>query len=135
MPYWKLYYHLVWATHSRAPLIVAELEPGLHNYLRGKAIDLGGYVHGVGGIEDHVHLVVSIPPRIAISKFIGQVKGASSHWVNHLTDYAGRFRWQEGYGVFSFGKRALSFVVDYVREQRRRHEEGRLVAMMERFEE
>jgi REP element-mobilizing transposase RayT len=134
MPYWELLYHLVWATKNREPLIIADLESELDKYLRGKGIEMGGIVHAVGGIEDHVHLAVSIPPRIAVATFVGQIKGASSHWVNHLSSHGGPFDWQDGYGALSFGKRSLPAVVRYVTSQRERHRTGRLIEGMERTE-
>ena len=134
MPYWQLYYHIVWATHNREQLITANLEPALHKYLRGKGLALGGVVHAVGGIEDHVHIAVSVPPRLAIATFVGQLKGASSHWVNHLSGYPDRFAWQNGYGVLSFGKSRKPFVVRYVQTQRQHHLTGNLVTAMEHIE-
>jgi putative transposase len=134
MPYWELFYHLVWATKNREPLVTPALEPELHGYLRGKGIELGGVVHAVGGIEDHVHVAVSIPPRIAVATFIGQLKGASSHWVSHLSAHGGPFDWQDGYGALSFGKRALPSVVRYVLAQRERHRTGHLIEEMEQIE-
>ncbi|KAA3664996.1 MAG: IS200/IS605 family transposase [Chloroflexi bacterium] len=86
MAYWQLYYHIVWATKNRRPIIDSTLEPQLHTTIRGKGIELGGVIHAVGGMEEHVHVVASIPPRLAVAFFVGQLKGASSHWVNH--DYA-----------------------------------------------
>ena len=85
MPYYELYYHLVWATKEREPLITPALLPELLEYLRGKGIQLGGIVHAVGGIEEHVHVAASIPPRIAVATYVGQLKGASSHWVTHVS--------------------------------------------------
>jgi len=134
MPYYQLYYHIVWATKERLPLITPELESDLHRYLRGKGLEIGGVVHAVGGVEDHVHVAVSIPPRLAVSTFIGQVKGASSHWVTHVVPVKMPFEWQEGYGVLSFGKQALPRVVEYVLNQRQRHHDRRLIQDMERTE-
>ena len=66
--------------------------------------------------------------------YIGQLKGASSHWVTHVSPFQEPFAWQEGYGVLSFGKRSLPQVVDYVLHQRERHRSGQLIAEMERDE-
>jgi len=134
MPYWQLYYHLVWATKNREPLITADLEPELHAYLRGKGLSLGGIVHAVGGVSDHTHVVVSIPPRLAVAGYVGQLKGASSHWVNHLSGFTGPFAWQEGYGVITFSKRSLPDVVRYVLNQHAHHATGDLISAMERIE-
>lgn len=84
MPFWKLYYHFIWSTKNRLPLIDSAFEPELYRVIAAKTQDLGGFVHAVGGIVDHVHLAVSIPPKIAPAKFIGDVKGNSSHYVNHV---------------------------------------------------
>ncbi len=135
MPYWQLYYHLVWATYKRVPLILPDLKGELFAYLRGKAVSLGCYVHAVGEIADHVHAVMEIPPHLAAAGPVGRVKGASSHWVNHRAGATGDLQWQEGYGAFSFDRRALPFIVRYVQEQRRRHEVGRLIPIMEQIEE
>lgn len=68
MPYWRLFYHFVWGTKNREPLIALEWENSLHNVIAAKATALGGLVHAVRGIEDHVHLVVSVPPKIVSSQ-------------------------------------------------------------------
>ena len=74
MPYCQLYYHLVWATKERQPLLAGDREPVVYDFLRAKACGLGGFVYALNGTEDHVQLVVSIPPRLALSDFVGQVK-------------------------------------------------------------
>lgn len=132
MPYWRLFYHFVWGTKNREPLIAPEWEDSLHNAIAAKATELGAFVHAVGGIEDHVHLVVSVPPKIALSTFIGQVKGNSSHFVNHALDVDIYFAWQAEYGVVSFGGKTLDMVARYAKNQRRHHAEGTTIAMLER---
>jgi putative transposase len=87
----------------------------------------------VGGTDNHVHLVVSVPPKVALSVFIGQVKGNSSHWVNHELRLDYRFTWQAEYGVVSFGGKQLDMVVRYVRNQRKHHAEGTAIHLLERF--
>jgi putative transposase len=131
MPYWRLFYHFVWGTKNREPLIAPEWENSLHNAIAAKAADLGAFVHAVGGIEDHAHLVVSVPPKIALSTFIGQVKGNSSHFVNHELDVSIYFGWQAEYGVVSFGGKMLDMVVRYAKNQRKHHTDGTTVTMLE----
>ena len=133
MPYWRLFYHFVWGTKNREPLIAPKWENSLHNVIAAKATGLGALVHAVGGIEDHVHLVVSVPPKIALSTFIGQVKGNSSHFVNHELDVDIYFAWQAEYGVVSFGGKMLDMVVRYAKNQRKHHAEGTTVAMLEQI--
>jgi putative transposase len=132
MPYWRLFYHFAFATHNREPLIAPQWEADLHNVIAGKARELEAMVYAVGGTEDHVHLVASVPPKISLATFIGQVKGSSSHFVSHSLDLDSQFAWQGGYSVVSFGGKALDDVVRYVKNQRRHHRESTLMAMLER---
>lgn len=98
MSYWKLYYHFVWGTKNRLPLIDSNLEPELYRAIAAKAQALGAFVHAIGGVEDHAPLAVSIPPKLAPAKFIGDVKGNSSHYVNHVIKPDFEFHCQEEYG-------------------------------------
>jgi len=135
MPYWKLYYHFVWGTKNRLPLIDTTLETELYRVIAAKAQDMGGFVHAIGGIEDHAHLAVSIPPKLAPAKFIGDVKGNSSHFVNHVIKPDFEFYWQDEYGVLSFGEKNLPVVVRYIHNQKQHHAEGALIPAMERIDE
>lgn len=135
MPYWKLYYHFIWGTKQRLPLIDSALEPVLYRAIAAKAQNLDGFVHALGGIEDHVHLAVSIPPKIAPAKFIGDVKGNSSHFINHVIQPDFEFYWQDEYGVLSFGERNLASVVRYIHDQKQHHADGMLIAEMEQMDE
>lgn len=82
MPYWRLFYHVVWGTKNRLALIDPAWEKELHGYIRGKATALECIPHAIGGMPDHMHVVISIPPKLALATVIGQLKGASSHHVN-----------------------------------------------------
>jgi putative transposase len=131
MTFWRLFYHITWATRGREMCIDNSWEDLLHNLIASKATDLGALVYAVGGVEDHVHLVASVPPRIALAKFVGQVKGNTSHFINHELNLPYEFRWQGEYGVVSFGERQLSMVIHYVKNQRSHHQEGTPIAFLE----
>jgi len=81
MPYWQLFYHLVWSTKNRQPLLTPLVEKHVYGYLTSKAVGLKGAVYAIGGTADHVHIVVAIPPAISVSRFVGQVKGVASENV------------------------------------------------------
>jgi REP element-mobilizing transposase RayT len=134
MPYCQLYYHFVWTTKERLPLLAGDREPVVYDFLRSKAIGLGGFVYAVNGTEDHVHMVVSIPPRIAVSEFIGQVKGVASARFNKLGSHPLLY-WQEEYGVFTFDGKRLANVVDYVDRQKEHHAARSLIAVLERTDD
>ncbi len=89
--YYELHYHFVWATKERLPLITHRVEVELYGHIRGKCTDLRVRVHALDGIEDHSHLVCSLPTTISIADFLQRVKGASSHFANELTGEHGTF--------------------------------------------
>ena len=92
MAYWRLHYHLVWATDEREPSIDAAIADVIHRVMYGKAKELGLVIHAVGGVEDHLHIVVSVPPKLALADCVGKLKGASSHAVNLGRQGAAAFR-------------------------------------------
>ncbi len=136
MALWRLYYHLIWATHERIPLITAEIENHLYGYIICKADALGCITHAIGGIEDHIHTVTSIPPKLSISEFVKNIKGSSSYHINHsVTSLESQFVWQRGYGIFSFGGKNIERIVDYVLNQKDHHKEGRIISSLEKMNE
>jgi putative transposase len=132
MPYWQLYYHIVWATKNREPLLTPEIEPRVHEFLRNKALNLEARVYALNGYLDHVHLVVSIPPKIAVAKFIGQVKAVASVRFNQSGAQSVPFYWQEEYGVFSFDRKRLPNFIGYVERQKDHHTRGTVIPVLER---
>ena len=131
--YAEINLHITWHTKGSSPVLEPKVEAIVHHYLRGKCINTPGvYIHEIGGIETHVHLCLSVQPTIAISDFIGQLKGASSHDVNQKLGQK-VLEWQAGYGVVSFGTRDLKWVVEYVKNQRERHANGKIVDRLERW--
>jgi REP-associated tyrosine transposase len=130
MPYWRLFYHIVWGTKNRLELIDPAWEKDLHGYIWGKATALECLPHAIGGISDHIHVAISIPPKLSVATLIGQLKGVSSHHVNKT--YAdGPFMWQTEYGVFSFSEKALPSIVNYINNQKQHHAESTLNVAME----
>ena len=90
-------------------------------------------VHAIGGTEDHIHLVVSIPPKLAVAELVGSVKGSSTHYLNHdLAETLSQFAWQRGYGVLSLGSKQLDDAVAYVANQKAHHQQGGVVPSLER---
>lgn len=135
MSFWRHYYHIVWATKARKPLITTEVETRLYGYLVSRANELDSRVYAVNGVADHVHLVVSIPPKHAVSDFVKALKGASAHFVNHVIRPEDQFVWQRGYGSFTLGESKLAFAMRYVVEQKARHVRQDLNAWLEKTAE
>ncbi len=135
MPYWKCYYHVIWSTKHREPAILPAYEAVLFEAIQLKAQELKCSVLAVNGVADHVHVAMMIPPAMAAGTCVGNLKGASSHTINNNFEREKRFRWQEGYGIISFGERALDSIVDYVNRQKEHHANLNLNAYLETFED
>ena len=82
----------------------AEFEARLYACLVTKAAELGCYVHAVNGVEDHIHLIISIPPKHSVAWVVKNLKGSSSHFVNYVAAPGSTFAWQRGYGYLSLGE-------------------------------
>ena len=123
---------MIWGTKNRIPVIKAEFELDLHNVIAAKASELGALVYAVGGTDNHIHLAASVPPRIALYDFIGQVKGSSSHFATHGLRLNDSFAWQAQYGVVSFDGKQLDRVIQYVKNQRQHHQDRTAIPILER---
>ena len=131
--YAEIYLHFTWHTLNDAPLVTADVEPKLWNHLKGKCLELDTQPIEIGGTADHVHLIASTAPTVLISEFVGRLKGASSHFVNHNLCGGAKFNWRKGYGCLSFAKRNLPALRRYVRDQKKHHAEGTTREALERF--
>ncbi len=132
--YSEINLHITWHVKESQPIISEVIEPRLHKYLKHYALQTKGvFVHEVGGTETHVHLAASIPPTLLISEWIGKLKGASSHHVNHELVNRKLLDWQAGYGVVSFGNKDLEWVINYLRNQKEHHRKGTGVERLEKI--
>ncbi|MGA7216748.1 MAG: transposase [Candidatus Sulfotelmatobacter sp.] len=75
----------------------------------------------IGGVEDHVHALLIVPPSLPLAKAVQYLKGSSSKWINEGRLDGPRFAWQEGYGAFSVSASQTSEVVRYINDQRAHH--------------
>ena len=135
MSFWKLYYHLVWGTKNRLPLLVPQIEPQLYQFLVDRALEMDVFIYKVNGYLDHVHLVTAIPPKHAVATVVKTLKGSSSHFINDRGMTANHFNWQRGYGALSLGENQLPIAEAYVANQKQHHEEQSTNSWLERTAE
>ena len=121
MSYTRLIYHVVTATKGREPLISPEVEAVLFPAFQRKAMDLGGRLVRAGGVEDHVHLIVEIPPTVTVSDFVRALKAGSSRAVTKTCVIHSPFQWQSGYGCFTLSAHNLQAILAYVEKQKHHH--------------
>lgn len=132
MTYWRLHYHLIWATYERQQIITTEREKMFYAVLYKKAKELALKIHAGGNVEDHVHVVLSIPPVLAVAECVRQLKGASAYAINHMDGSDGQFKWQGGYGALSISEGSLETVMEYAAKQKEHHRDNKLIAVYER---
>ena len=114
------YFHLVFSTKDRRRLISPEWESRLYSYLGGIVKGMGGVPLKIGGVEDHVHILVSLLSKHRLDYFLRDLKGDSSVWVHK--EITKMFEWQKGYGAFSVSPTAVSAVSKYIENQRSHHQ-------------
>ena len=134
MTYWRLHYHLIWSTMDHQPILTPEVEKMFYGVIYGKAEELDLKIHAAGNVEDHAHIVVSIPPKIAVAECVRHLKGASAYAINHM-EREGQFKWQAGYGSLTVGERSLETVMEYAAKQKEHHKAGRIIGIHERMDE
>ncbi len=131
--YSEINLHFIWRVKDDSPVLRDEIEIQLHRFIRSKVMEAEVYFHEIGGTDDHIHLVVSPPPTLQLSEWIGKLKGASSHFINHRIANGKLLAWQGGYGVVSFGSKDLPWVLKYVRHQREHHADNVVQDRLERI--
>ncbi len=104
-------------------------------YVRAKCDELGCKLHAAEAASDHMHVLVSVPPDMKLSNFVRDIKGGSSHLVNHEMNLGVPFYWQRGSGVVSVSGHDKARIVEYIRRQREKHEAGDVWPSLERCED
>lgn len=117
----SLHCHIIFSTKNREPWLRTDIEERVWSYLGGIARENGMKAGMIGGIENHVHLLLGIPPTLAISKATQLIKGGSSAWIKETFPGLPGFGWQDGYGAFSVSKSQVPDVTEYIRGQREHH--------------
>lgn len=120
--YTSLHYHVIFSTKNREPWIRPDLEQRIWSYLGGIARENEIKALLIGGIENHVHLLLGIPAPLAISKGVQLIKGASSKWIKDTLPGLSDFGWQDGYAAFTVSKSHVNEVETYIRSQREHHQ-------------
>jgi len=123
-PYTQLYIHLVWATWDRMPVLTEALRPRIYGCIREQCEMLNAKLIAIGGTDNHLHTLVRIPSTVAVAALVKQMKGASSHLVNHELGVSDAFKWQGAYAAFSVSKSLGPAVRSYILRQAEHHREG-----------
>jgi REP element-mobilizing transposase RayT len=131
----EVYLHLVWATWRRQPYLQPEIERAVYRCIEEQVAIMGATLIAIGGVENHLHLLVRIPSKLAIARLMNQVKGVSSKTVHEgFADWT-HFRWQDHYAAFSVGRTQVEQVRAYALNQKAHHANGTLHSAWEETDE
>ena len=121
MSYVSTYFHCVFSTKERHPSITPELRERLWPFLGGIARPTKIKAIEIGGVEDHVHILLSLPSTMTVSKALQLIKGGSSKWIHETFPEHREFAWQEEYGAFSVSVSQLAKTIEYIKGQEAHH--------------
>jgi putative transposase len=116
----SLHCHLIFSTKERLPMIAQEWRENLHAYMGGIVKGLDGVALAIGGIEDHIHLLIGLKSPHRLDYFLRDLKADSSEWV-HKEVGKKTFAWQKGYGAFSVSPSNIEGVKRYIFKQAEHH--------------
>src|SRR6185436_6097551 len=122
MSYVSSHFHCVFSTKDRRPLITAQLRERLWPFLGGIARENGMKALSIGGVEDHVHMLLSLPATMPVAKAMQLIKGGSSKWVHESFSDHRLFAWQSKYGAFSVSVSQLDKIIQYIQNQPEHHD-------------
>jgi REP element-mobilizing transposase RayT len=117
--YTQLFYHLVFSTKNRAPLILPAWQADLYSYIGGVVRNRRGELCAAGGIADHIHLMARLPADRAVADAVRDIKALSSGWRHENGDHS--FAWQGGYGAFTVSRSMVERVTRYINRQEEHH--------------
>ena len=121
MSSYRLYFHLVWTTHDRLPMIDGATQTWLDGYIRRTAIAERVEVIVLAILRTHVHLLIRTGPRFDFARLAQLIKGGSSHAVNRLPENKLGLRWAREYSATTVSPRSLQQAIRYIEEQEGHH--------------
>lgn len=131
--YNKIWIHAIWATKERMPLIHANVENQIHQFINEQLAELGCPAKIINGMPDHIHCLFLLSPQKSLAAVIKQIKGSSSHFINHQNLVAEKFAWQTGYAAYSVSASVVGKVVEYIRNQKGHHQKKTFLQEYDEF--
>ena len=133
--YHQIWVHLIWATKNRHPHLTKVVRHKVFQYIYSEAEHKGFPLDTINGIDDHVHCLLSLPPKYAVSSVVKHLKGESSKWINDQELTSEYFEWQAGFSAFSVSKTTVPHVRKYIQKQEVHHQTKSFADEMAGFEQ
>ncbi|MGH2503191.1 MAG: IS200/IS605 family transposase [Ktedonobacterales bacterium] len=128
-----VFLHYVWSTWDRAPLLIGETRSVAYRAIGAKCHALGADLVALGGIDDHVHLLIQLPPTLGFAALIKEIKGSSGHLLakRAMLSSGDFFKWEGSYAVFSVSPHELKMATKYIKQQEKHHAEQSVIPRWE----
>ena len=117
----KIYYHLVFSTKDRLPLLRKHIKDDVYKYISGIIKSEDGFVYAIGGTENHIHLLCTLSTKKPLTEMLQRIKGHSSKLINGSLDSNTKFNWQSGNGIFTVSHSQVDSVKKYILNQEEHH--------------
>lgn len=119
--YTQVYIQFIFAVQNRISLIKPEWESELYKYTTGMVQNKKHKMIAINGMPDHVHMFIGMHPTESMSDLMKVLKGETSQWISTKGFVRGNFRWQKGFGAFSYGRSKIDTVYKYIMNQKKHH--------------
>ncbi|HTL53046.1 MAG TPA: IS200/IS605 family transposase [Planctomycetota bacterium] len=121
MSYTQIFYHVVFATKDRTPALIQDGRPDLFSYCAGILRNCHSEILAINGVEDHLHLLISLHPTVALADLVKNLKLASGQWLRRDNRFPHFRYWQDNYAAFTVSVRERAAVIQYIRGQEAHH--------------
>jgi putative transposase len=121
MSFTQIIYHIVFATKERHPVLAEAHREELLQYMWGAIKEKQGHLYRINATEDHVHILTSLHPTVALASFLKDIKVASSKWMKEHGGFPGFQHWQDSYSAFTHSAADKDRLIEYIKEQQEHH--------------
>lgn len=119
--YSQIYIQVVFAVQNRAALIQAHWEEELNKYITGIVQNKGQKMLAINGTSNHIHFLIGMKPTCCLSDLVREIKKSSDSFIKEKQFSKFQFRWQQGFGAFSYGQSQLNDIIRYIENQKEHH--------------
>ena len=135
--YKQILYHIVFRTKSSQKTINQKHARELYAYIMGYIKNKQGFLYRINGMEDHIHILCSLHPSLALADFMRDMKSSSSKWIKEANKFVGFNGWADGYAAFTLSWSDKDMIVNYIKNQQEHHKkktfEEELKRLLEEF--
>ena len=119
--YTRLLYQIVFSTKNRIPCLIKRNQDRLYKYIAGLLKNKECHLYRINGIEDHIHILMDIPPKISVSSLVKDIKLASSQFIKQEQLFPHFAGWQIGFGAFTYSIKEKDRLIEYIKNQEQHH--------------